>query len=375
MTEGDRPPDHDPSAAAETVSAADAPTPTADAPAPTAPVRPVASTRALLGTGIELLVGSSAEMRRASFYVGALVLGTVGPLVLAAWGVQLIVIDRTPDELFEAFTAGTDVLVSLLGLLASAGLVVAFIESRNVSLAIVGGAMAGRPVSARVAVARSRTVFWSTVVATLLVVIPVGLVQSFVDDRLGLAFAGTTDAGLIVSTAVGALVGAPLAYVLAGVVLGDVGPIEAVRRSVRVFAARKAAAILVAGFETIAALLILLGLGVGLDLILRVFDALGLGPTAGPVGLAITTAVLVVAVFAVGTLIYTVYALAVAPQAVMFVGLTHATAGLERVWAGARVDGATDAPGRPFGWFSRPMLAAFVVGAVAAAALLSAYRG
>ncbi len=50
------------------------------------------------------------------------------------------------------------------------------------------------------------------------------------------------DLSLVVTTLVAAIVGAPFAYTLAGVVLGDVGPIEAMRRSFRVFRARKAAA-------------------------------------------------------------------------------------------------------------------------------------
>ena len=46
----------------------------------------------------------------------------------------------------------------------------------------------------------------------------------------------------------------------------------------RVFRARKLAAALVAVFETVAVLLISFGLGTGLDIVLRVFGALGLGP-------------------------------------------------------------------------------------------------
>ena len=72
-----------------------------------------------------------------------------------------------------------------------------------------------------------------------------------------------------------ALVGAPFAYVLTGIVLGDVEPVESIRRSFRVFRARKGAAVLVALFESLAQLLILLGVSAGLDLVLRVFAGLG----------------------------------------------------------------------------------------------------
>ena len=93
-----------------------------------------------------------------------------------------------------------------------------------------------------------------------------------------------TDVSLVSSTLAAALVGAPLAYVLSGIVLGDVDPFEATRRSFRVFRARKLAAALVAIFETAAVLLVVLGLSAGLDIAVRMFDALGLGTTPGRPG-------------------------------------------------------------------------------------------
>ena len=74
-----------------------------------------------------------------------------------------------------------------------------------------------------------------------------------------------------------------------------------------------------------------LGLSTGLDLVIRVFDALGLRPDGGPLGFVLTSVGMVALVFATGTLLFTVYALTVAPQVVMFLGLTHATIGLDRV--------------------------------------------
>ena len=49
---------------------------------------------------------------------------------------------------------------------------------------------------------------------------------------------------------------------------------------------------------------------------------------------------IVAAVFAFGTLVYTVTALSLAPQVVMFVGLTHATIGLDHVRPGGDHDPA-----------------------------------
>ena len=70
---------------------------------------------------------------------------------------------------------------------------------------------------------------------------------------------------------------------------------------------------------------------------------------------------IVAVVFAFGTLLFTVYALTVAPQVVMFLGLTHATFGLDRVRPGGDRTTRTPRRGRRrFRWFTRPMLLGFV---------------
>ena len=103
-------------------------------------------------------------------------------------------------------------------------------------------------------------------------------VQGVVDRVLAPTFGEAVEASVITSTLVTALIGGPFAYVLAGVVLGDVDPFEALRRSFWVFRARKLAAAIVVVFETITALLVLFGIEAGLDIVLRLFESLGLGP-------------------------------------------------------------------------------------------------
>ncbi len=159
---------------------------------------------------------------------------------------------------------------------------------------------------------------------------------------------------------------------LAGVVLGGVDPFEALRRSFRVFRARKLAAAIIVVFETVTALLVLFGLEAGLDLVLRLFEGLGLGPQAGPVGLAATTVGVVVVTFAFGTLLFTVMAITVAPQVVMFLGLTRATIGLDLVRPGGADDPDIARPGRArFRWLTRSMLVGFALGAVGLALTLT----
>ena len=320
----------------------------------------VVPTRHLIGASFDLLSRSSDELRRASFYVGAIVLGTAGPLALASFAIGVAGAERSP-AVIDALVAGSlGVPLALLLLLAVVGLVVASVESRTLAAGILGARLAGRPIGPRQALARSRIVFWRAVVASVVVAIPIGIAQRVVSTLVDPLFGAAAEASVVSTTLVTAVVGAPFAYALSGVVLGDVDPIEAVRRSVRVFGARRLAAAFVVTFETIALLLIFIGATTGLDLALRLLDALGLGLDAGPAGLALMTAGIVAAVFAFGTLLATVVAITVAPQVVMFVGLTRATMGVDQVRAGARDD--PDRARRRLRTFPLLMLAGFGAG-------------
>ncbi len=344
---------------------------------PPPPDIPLVSTGRLLAASFDLLNRSGVDMRRASFYIGLIVLGTVGPLALASWGVLVIDMESGFERIDTGLGANGDALFAGLGLLAFIGLVVGAVESRTLAMTVLGGRMIDRPVSTRRALARSRRMFWSAILASILAAIPVFFAQGIVANAVGPMFGQAADAAsVITSTLVTALIGGPFAYVLAGVVLGDVDPFEALRRSFRVFRARKLAAAVVVVFEAITALLVLFGIEAGLDLVLRLFDGLGLGPDAGPLGLAATTVGVVAVTFAFGTLLFTVMAITVAPQVVMFLSLTHATNGLDRVREGGLDDPDVRRPGRPrFRWLTRSMLVGFVLGAIGLALALSSVAG
>ena len=384
MTEESGPADEastptEPPDSAESPPPLEPPTPT-EPPPPTEPAPPpvpaVESTRRLLGASFDLLTQASDDMRLASFYIGTITLITLGPLALAAWATEVVSIHRTAREMESILIHGAAAWYGLLGTMAGLGLIVAAVESRAMAAAILGGRYAERPVDVRAALARSRTVFWRVVVVSVIVGIPVLIVQQIIGLGFERAFGPQTDLSIVASTLAAGLVGAPLAYLLTGVVLGDVSPIEATRRSFRVFSARKAAAALVAVFETIAVLLVSLGLGAGLDIALKVFGALGLGPDSGPVGLTIVTIGVVAAVFALGTLIYTALAISIAPQVVMFVGLTHATFGLDHVRSGGDRDPAVPRPGaRRFRWLTIPVLIGLAIGVVGLAGFLGSFAG
>jgi hypothetical protein len=310
-------------------------------------------------------------MRRASFFIGIVVLGTVGPLALASWALEVVAIHKTSREMTSILASGVAAWLALLVVLAIVGLLVAAVESRAMAAAILGGRLVGRPVTVRGSLARSRTVFWRVILGSIIVGIPVVVGQAALNALFERVLGRQTDVSILSSTLAAALVGAPLAYILSGIVLGDVEPIEATRRSFRVFRARKFASALVAVFETIATVLVVLGLSAGLDVALRVFGALGLRPDSGPPGLALMTLAIVAGVFALGTLLYTAYAIAVAPQIVMFVGLTHATFGLDHVRPGGDRD-PTGVPtkGYRFRWLTRPLLLTFIAGVVGLSGVL-----
>jgi hypothetical protein len=339
---------------------------------PDLPVPAVESTRRLIGASFDLLTRTSDDMRLASFYVGALVLGTVGPAALASFALEIVSIHHAQADLERLLAGGAEGWYQWLVVLAGVGVLVAAIESQGMATAILGGHVAGRPVTVRAALARSRAVFWRVIVAGVIVGIPVGIAQNLVNAALEGSLGPDTDVTLVSSALVAGVVGAPLAYLLGGIVLGDVEPFEATRRSFRVFRARKLAAVLVAVFQTLAILLIVLGVGAGLDVALRVFGSLGLGAGSGPAGLTLVVIGILVGVFALGTLIYTAVAISLSPQIVMFVGLTRATFGLDHVRPGGDRDPAVVRPGvRRFRWLTRSWQLGAVLGLAGLAGFLA----
>ncbi len=349
--------------------------PGADPASPVDPP-PVELTRRLLGASFDLLTRTSDEMRRASFYVGFIVLGTVGPFAVASFALEVVGIHHTRREMQHMLATGLGGWYGILGTIAGLGLLVAAVESEAIAASILGGRLSGRPVSTHAALGRSRMVFWRVIVGSILVSIPTGIAQVVIGAVFVAVLGPQTDVSVLTAALAAALVGAPLAYVLAGIVLGDVSPLEAVRRSFRVFGARKAAAALVAIFAAIAYVLVLLGLSAGLDVALRVFEALGLGTESGPAGLALVVIGIGIGVFAFGTLIYTALAISIAPQIVMFTGLTRATFGLDHVLPGGDRDPLAPRPGqRRFRWLTRPMLAAIVGAVICLGGFLLASRG
>ncbi len=333
----------------------------------------------ILAASFDLLVSCRNELRSGSLYLGLILLITVGPLVLLIWGLvasgqDLDLSFEDPDAFSEAMASRLSRVAGALtatGFVATAGLIVTAVEGQAVAVALLASRAAGRPLSLRAAVMRSRAVFWRLVRGGLVVGIPLGILELSVEILLGADGQGA-QAAQLVATAVRTLAGVPFAYVATGIVIGDVGALEAVRRSMRLASTRRRIALMVAFFAALAQYLLLFGLDAGGDLIVRVAEPLGLDPQTGPLAVVAVAALASVFILALGTLQFTVLAIATAPQVVAFLSLTRFTGGLD--WA--RVAETTVAPpvafemgaaGLPtywnvppvpnrFRWLTRPLL-------------------
>lgn len=312
---------------------------------------------AALATAFELLARTNADVRRGSYYIGLIVLGTLGPLALLLWGLAVVSEGRSLRHVLEAVSGAAGEPFFLASWLALGGLTVAYVESRAVATALLGARLDGRAFDLRAAVMRSRAVFWRVLVGIAIINIPVVIAQDLVASWLAGVLHGESELTAITAAIVIAIVASPFAYVLSGIVLGDVGPIESARRSIRLFSARRMSAVVVSLFALAAQFLTLVGASAALDLIARLFDALHLGPGSGDLGIAGITVVVLVVVFAIGSLLFTVAAIAAAPQVVVFLALTHATLGLDVTGEAAPTRG-------PFRWLTLPMRGAIALGIV-----------
>lgn len=309
--------------------------------------------RAVIGTALELALRASEALRTTSLAIGFQLLATVGPLVL----LLLVLAERAPD-LLDAISNGTAsaapteqegtlaFAMMVTGIVAGLALVALSIESRILGAAILGSRAVGRPMRPLEALRRSREVFWRVLGATVVVQIPLSILSGLVSGMVE-AGLGPTEATVVISTIATMLASVPFAYVLTGIVLGGAPIGVAIRRSFAMARVRWRIALVVAIAETLAQTLLVFGLLAALDIVSRVAGVLGLGLESGTATTYLTLVVAMLVVAAVGSLVFTVSALAVAPQVVAFVGLTGYGGGL---------DGARDGAGvRRVRWVSIPM--------------------
>jgi hypothetical protein len=303
----------------------------------------------VLSAAFDALTWLSVDLRRGGFYIGAVLFMTVAPLVVVIVG---IVAHGTPlpdllegasifdlqTKAGEAASQALGATLSVVVLLAVIGYFVISVEGVALSILLVGGRLAEKPMPLDAALIRTRLVFWRLVRASILVGIPATIAQFAV--ILPLSSGGQAQEGAtLLATAVSTLVVMPFTYYATGIVIGDVNARQGVRRSVTLFRARKRVGFTVAVFAAVAQYLLVFGAGVGGDILTRVIAPLGLSPDGGLVAIVVIGLLGLVFVFALGSLLFLVAAIGVAPQVVAFLSLTHFTGGLDAALADDQVAG------------------------------------
>lgn len=336
---------------------------------------PLPRARHLARFGLELGSAAARPLRGASAYVALVTLGLLGPLavgfiVLVASHPEIADIEAWIDPTgallepawsaadLEAF-AGASAWLLLGTSVATIGIMAMAIESQALAAAILGGVAIGRPLTTREALRRSRQVFWRLAGYAMLTAVPIGFATGVLSSVLEEVIGQAPETISFLTTLFGAILGLPFVYGVAGIVLGDVGAVEAVRRSYRLARARWRLAIALSIFVTIAWFLAGIAYVAAVGLLATIAQPLGIGFDNGPLALLGLIAIALALAAAFGSLLLTVTAIVVAPQVVAFLGLTHYAAGLDR----AR-DATTLAP--PVRFESAPLAIGIAIAVISA---------
>jgi len=267
------------------------------APASNEPAEPAAVLRAyelptarrVVTTGLSLAYRASGELRRASIYIGLLSLALLGPpiVVLIEFLVRFQITDETSFlDIFGSGAPDPAIIGAIfilygLGALAIAGWYAVSIDATLIAVSLLAARQSDRQFTLREATIRARQVFWRLVRGGLIVALVSVVLNLVLAAALSTFFTpGSTGVSFVVSFVVVVLL-APLGYLATGIVLGDVGAIEALKRSIRLARVRPRIALVVALFTLVTAAIQLFALGAGLDLFGRIADFVHLGLTGG----------------------------------------------------------------------------------------------
>jgi hypothetical protein len=321
---------------------------------------------------LDLALAASRSIRRASLYVGLVMLALAGPAVVAFLALvrQLGGLEETLMLISgqqPTVAASTMEALPWLGIaagLASIGVVTIVFEGQILAVAILGAASTGRSMGLRSAIRLSRRVFWIVAGAAFLV----GILERSATFATEAILGGVTRSPGLVATLVilaGAVVTVPFGYYQSGVILGDVGATEALKRSTWITRARWRLAILVASAGVVVSFIEFLALGAGLDLVARIAVTAGLGFDGSLPIVLVSGALVLAVVVAIGSLLVTIAALVSAPQVFVFLRMTGYSGGLDRA-------DPTSATARPPRLLAIPMLVVICLAALAALATLAA---
>ncbi len=282
--------------------------------------------RKLAGQAFDLLTRSDSGLRGASFYIGFLVTVTVGPAIALAALVSLAAPGSPSGPVGDGppFWA---LWLMLAVLPAAAGYVGAAVDARGLAVAIIGGRAEGRPLRLRESIAIARARFWQLLVAQVVVGVISAIVGAIANALVHAVIPPVDAIDTAVTLVTALIVGVPFSYTAAGIVLGDVGVAEALRRSIRLARLRPALALTVTLFSVGSQFIVLLGVMAGAEA--AGLLTTGLKLDAG-FPLPLVAPAVAVLVFAFGTLLFLAEAFAAAPAVYAFEALTHYTGGLER---------------------------------------------
>jgi hypothetical protein len=341
------------------------PVPAAPPPAPTwTKAYDLPSARRVVSAGLQLAVDASNPIRRGSIYIGLLSLGALGPAVILV----LLTIGRLMSDPGTAEMLTTDpsllffeqpellaplLLIYILGIAGAVLLIAIGVDAQAIAISILAGRASERPMELFEAITRARQVFWRLLAAGLLVGVISGLIQ-IVIAILFVSFNRPSSAISFIGLAIGTLIVTPFAFASTSIVLGDVGPLEALRRSWGLFKARPRIALAVTIFTLVTAAIQQFGLSAGLDAAQRVGTFMHLGFDQGGVGVVVVSLIVLAFVIAFGSLTFTIAAIVAAPQVAGFLGLTYYSGGLDRARSSSGVRP------RRFRWVSAPMIFAMV---------------
>ena len=322
------------------------------------------SARKVVSSGLQLAVEASKEVRRGSIYIGLLALGAFGPsiLLLLLAIAKLLTDPATTDMVATDLPqflqdrpeiVGPLLLIELLVVIGLVLLLAISIDAQAIAISILGGRASERPVQLFEAITRARQVFWRLASAGFLV----GLASIVVQLVITVPFThpGAPNTGLsFIGSAVATLAVSPWAFASSGIVLGDVGATEALRRSVALFRARPRIAIVVTLFTLVTSAIETFALNAGLDVAVRVATFMHLRLDQGGVGLILPAILVLGFIVAFGSLTFTIAAIVAAPQVTGFLGLTYYSGGLDRARS---ADGIRP---RRFRWVTVPMLVVMI---------------
>jgi hypothetical protein len=280
-------------------------------------------TRALLRQSLDLLTRSDAGLRSASFYIGFMMLVTVGPAIVL---LGMSMVSATGVGFDQEASGAWFAWVVLASMPATLGYIAAGTEARSMATAVLGGRVEGRPLRLPESISVARDRFWRILGAQLLVGVVVSMVSGIAQVGVLLVLGPVQVLSSGISLLVSLAVGIPFVYVAAGIVLGEVGVGEAFTRSFRLVGLRRKLAVVVALFGVLSQFIVTFGFSAAADVIGRIVVGSGLVedfpvPLVVPIAAALT--------FALGTLTFLVEAIAAAPAVHAFEALTHYTHGLE----------------------------------------------